>query len=149
MNRRTTLRRGLLTALAALLPILGACDFFVEDPTPNEARIVLSGDGTDSVKLVMSTVFLTAKTETGETTVELLGSDTVIVAPPFERTLDIRDERQFFAQARAADSVETSVRLRVFLDGESRFDRTEDLLQRPLQFLYLFNRPILADVEVL
>lgn len=149
MNARSILRAGALLALTTLLMPLGGCDFFLEDPTPDEARVELSGNGSEQVRLLLSKNFLTARSETGETTVELLEADTVIVAPPFERTFDIRDERQFFAQARAADTVATSVRVRVFLDGEMRFDQSRDVLQEPLQFLYLFNRPILSDVEVL
>lgn len=148
---RTTFSRP-VTALAALLVAvpLGACDFFIEDPTPNAARLVLSsGTSTGPIRLLMSTNFLVARDESGRTTVELIEADTLTVTAPFERTVDIRDEQQFFAQTRAADSTVSSVQMRVFLDGDLRYDETRDLQQTPLQFLYLFNRPILADVDVL
>ena len=143
-------RAGRLLLLALVTLPLGACDFILgEDPTPNVARIVVSGDGEESVNLLLSKNFLVARNEARQTTIELIEADTLVVTPPFERSMNIRDERQFFARARAADSVATTVRLRIFLDEEMRLDETQDLLAAPLQFLFLFNRPVLADVEVL
>ncbi len=137
-----------LTALLVALPAT-ACDFFAEDPTPDSARLVLSSETGAQVLVLMSREFIAARTEGGATTVEILNADTLTVTTPFERTVDIREAQQFFAQSRAADSVSTTVRMRVFLDGELRYDETQDLNTTPLQFLYLFNRQILADVDVL
>jgi len=134
-----------------LIPVLGGCDWITGDPTPEEARVVLEGDADAQVDILLSKNFLTAQQENGEILVEVLASQIETVSPPFSRTFNIREEQQFFARAMPADStVVTNVRMQVFVDGESRYDQTRDVSEEYLQFIFLFNRPILdATVEVL
>lgn len=141
----------LLLAGALLLPVLGACDFITGDPTPDEARVVLEGDGAAEVVLLTSSRFLTGRGEDGRMVVQVLGADSATVSPPFDRTFNIRQDQQFFARAIAGDTTgPTDVRMRVLVDDDSKFDESTDLKADTLQFIFLFNRQVLAaDVEVL
>lgn len=136
---------------ALLLPALGGCDFITGDPTPEEARVVLEGEPGTEVDVLMSKNFITAQREDGELLVEVLASQIETVTLPFTQTFDIEEEQQFLARAMPADStLPTTVRMQVFVDGDSKFDLSRDVRDEPLQFIFLFNRPILdATVEVL
>lgn len=142
----------LVLAGTLALSALGGCDFITGDPTPEEARLVLEGDADAQVELLVSKVFLTARNEVGDLRLQIIGSDTLAISPPFNQTFDIREEQQFFARATAADTtVATNVRMQVFVDGDPKYDETRDISEEFLQFLFLFNRRVLRtdDVEVL
>jgi hypothetical protein len=141
--------RQFVVVLAAVW-LTGACGLLLDNPAPEEARLVINGDGGKSVRLITSTEFVAAVTEAGQTRVEMFVSDTLITTLPYERVFDIGDDQRFLVEASWIDTDLETVSVRVFLDDEKRFDEAGVLLEgAPYRFVYLFNQAITRDILLL
>ncbi|MGH7501618.1 MAG: hypothetical protein ACREL7_07650 [Longimicrobiales bacterium] len=137
-----------------MLPVLLAlglgagCDWF-DDPSPEEARVVIDGDAGTTITLIASSKFVAGVNELGVTRVEILESDTILTSLPFDRTFDIRGDYRFFVQASRLDADVGSLRMQVFVDEDREFDEAGSLLaDAPFRFVYQFNQFLTDVIEV-
>jgi len=137
-----------IALLAAALLATG-CDWF-ENPAPDEARLVIQGDTGKDVRLIVSTKFVAAVNEMGQTRVVMFEADTLITRLPFESTYDIEEDQRFFAEAARLDSDLQSISVQVFVDRRKRFDEGGLLVaDRPYRFLYMFNQAFTREIVVI
>ena len=130
--------------------ILSACDWF-EDPSPESVRVVIDGIPGDSLVVVTSTVFVAARNESGQTTVNSFDSDTTVWALPADRTFDIRDDQRFLIFGIPRDSVASiAIDASIRIDSRSPWLADIDVTRaNPFLFLFLFNQEIVSDFELL
>lgn len=141
------MKRILILVAAALLA--GACGWF-DAPVPERARVMVDGQAGQQVRVIISTKFVSAVNEVGQTRVEIFESDTVVATLPFEATYRIRDDQRFFAEAARLDVDLANVRVRVYLDERKEFDQGGPmLLSQPYRFVYSFNQQITREIVVL
>lgn len=135
-------------AAAALIFVLASCDWF-DDPSPDQARLLIDGPTGTAVKLLTSTKFVAARRNDGVTAVEIVEADTTSVTLPFEASYNIRDDQRFLAwTSYLGTSIET-MRMRVFLDGAKEFDEAGRLDEGiDYRFLYAFNQPVTDVIEI-
>lgn len=137
-------------AAAGVLLLLGAtaCNWF-DDPSPDEARLMIDGPAGTTVQLVTSTSFVAARRTDGVTEVEIIDSETISATLPFESTYGIRDEQRFLAWTSQLDSDVENIRVRVFLDGTKEFDQSGPLQEgTDYRFVYAFNQPVSQLIEL-
>ena len=136
-----------LASLSALLFIAG-CGWF-DDPSPNRARLLIDGDAGKTVRLIVSTQFVAAVNETGQTRVVIIKSDTVQVTLPYTKEYNIEDHQQFFAEtARSAEDLQ-ALHMQVYVDSKKQFDESGALRSgQPYRFVYTFNQLLTSDVVV-
>jgi hypothetical protein len=133
--------------LAALLA--GGCDL-IEDPSPNEARMVVHGEAGKEVRIIVSTQFVAQVNEIGQTRVVIFEADTVVTTLPFERTWVIEEDQRFFAEAARLDADLGNVQVQVFVDERKEFDEGGTLIEgHPYRFLYTFNQAVTQDIVIL
>ena len=140
MERRR-LRRW-WTGSAVLVSSLLGCDVGLGEDQPETARIEVTSDMPVTVDLLSSTDFFTRT----DGTLDTGSSDTERVELPYEQDVDLADPARLLVRVSLpADSLQASVRMRVFLDGERWYDETEDLgsseSRSLMQFVYLFYVP--------
>jgi hypothetical protein len=134
--------------LAALLPAAG-CGL-IEDPSPNEARLVVQGEAGKQVRIVVSSKFVAAVNENGQTRVEIFESDTLVTTLPYEGRWTIEEDQRFFAEAARIEDDLQSLQMQVFVDSRKQFDEGGALLEgAPFRFVYAFNQRITRDILVL
>jgi hypothetical protein len=136
--------------LLVMSVLAGACGL-VEDPTPEQVRLVIAGDIDKPVQLVVSTRFVAGVNDRGETLVELFISDTLVTSLPYSKVYEIRTDQRFFVEmARINNDLET-IGMQVFVDERRIFGDTTSLVAgaRPLRFVYMFNVPVTRVIEVL
>lgn len=126
---------------------LGLCGC-IEDPTPKHARIVVDGAAGTPVRVIVASEFVASVNEQGQTRVVIFAADTVTTMLPYEKTINIEAAHQIFAETARADADVENVRMQVFIDGNIRFNEGGLLGDRPFRFVYTFNRPTTADIEV-
>ena len=140
-------RTGILLVTASLLA--GGCDL-IEDPSPNEARLVILGEAGKPVRVIVSTQFVAQVNEIGQTRVVIFDADTVFTTLPYERTWVIEEDQRFFAEAARADADLQNVQVQVFVDDRKQFDEGGSLLEgHPYRFVYSFNQAITQDIVIL
>lgn len=138
-------RTGIL--LAALLT--GACGI-IEDPTPNEARMVVLGEPGKEVRIIVSTQFVAQVNEIGQTRIVIFEADTVVTTLPFERTWVIEEDQRFFGEAARLETDLDDVQVQVFVDDRKEFDEGGILIDgHPYRFLFTFNQQVTQDIVVL
>lgn len=135
--------RGLLAPvfLACGLGLQG-CDGLGQ-PERERARARVTADAATTVEIVTSTQFNVISLDGGPDggpQVDLLASDSVVEAPPWDETFDISDTRRFYIRVSAVDTASVTGRLEVFIDGELRANLTTDLQEKPLVNLFLQQR---------
>lgn len=126
--------------LAAAL-ILAGCSLF-DSGQPERIRVQLEGSGGQAVRLVLSRDFILFPGEGGGgVSVQLTGADTLVVTPPFDRSFDLAPSYRFYTRAEALeeDSPPTTLRLRVTVDGEERYNQSRSVPADFLQFIYVFQ----------
>lgn len=142
------LRNVCVVAVALTMAPLAGCGWF-DDPTPDEARVSLEGAAGEDVQIVMSKQFLTGVTTDNVTQVELFQSDTLIRSMPFDTTINISNEQRFFVRTIDVDTVSTTARMQVFIDGTARYDQQTLVTVEQLLFLFAFNQPVTSFIELL
>ncbi len=124
------------------------CGLF-DDPTPERATVMLGGDSGTPVEIIVSTRFLAGVTETGVTQVELLTADTLLRPLPFDTTYSIRTDQRFFVRVARADTVDAQLQMSVLVDERERFRRDAPIANGPFTFVFRFNEPTTAIIEVI
>jgi len=139
--------RAVLAPLAALLIVCG-CGL-LDDPSPNRARLLIDGQAGKSVRLIVSTEFVAAVNDAGQTRVVIIKSDTLQVTLPYSKEYNIEDKQRFFAEtARSAEDL-SAIHMQVFVDSRKQFDESGALLPgQPYRFVYTFNQLITQDITV-
>jgi hypothetical protein len=141
MNRNAML---LLAALAA-----GGCGL-VEDPTPDEARLIVEGEAGKQVRLIISTKFVASVNQANQTQVVLFAADTVVTTLPYEAVYLINEDQRYFAEASWLETDLQNLHMEVAIDREVRFAEGGALRAGlPYRFVYAFNQPITREVVVL
>lgn len=130
------------------LVLAPGCDWF-SDPTPEEARVLVSGSAGSTVELIVSSKFVAGVNAAGVTRVEILESDTIATTLPFDRTFSIRGDYKFFAQAARTTADVGSFRMEVFIDSDREFDESGPLLAgAPFRFVFQFNQFLTDNIDV-
>jgi hypothetical protein len=136
-----------IVLMASLLS--ASCGWF-EDPRPNEARLVVDGESGKPVRLIVSTKFVAAVNEAGQTRIVLFQADTIVTTLPIDRTVTIGGDERFFAETARLDSDLATVRMQVFLDRKKEFDEDGPLITgQPYRFVFSFNQQITRDIVVI
>jgi hypothetical protein len=143
-RNRPSMRMTLLLSMA----LVAGCDWF-SDPTPEEARVLISGSAGSTVELIVSSKFVAGVNDAGLTRVEIFESDTITTTLPFDRTFSIRGDYKFFAQAARTTADISSFRMEVFIDADREFDETGPLLaEAPFRFVFQFNQFLTDNIDV-
>jgi hypothetical protein len=142
----SVMRRVAGAVVVALLT--GGCSWF-EDPSPEEARVLISGDAGTPVELIVSSKFVAGVNEGGRTRVVIIQSDTFLTTLPFDRKFDIRGDYRFFAQASRTAADIGSLRMQVFIDSREQFDEDGPLVvDAPFRFVFQFNQFLTDAIDV-
>lgn len=126
-----------LTAVAALT----GCSFF-ESSQPELIQVLVEGDPGAEARLVVSREFFLSAPEDGNegVGVTFASADTLAITLPFDRTFDLAPSFQFVARAQGPGTGDTiTVRMRVLVDGDQRYNQTGPVEENFLQFIYLFQ----------
>ena len=141
------MRVVVVAPLAALL-IASGCGL-IEDPSPDRARLQIEGDAGKTVRLIVSTEFVAAVNEVGQTRVVIIKSDTLQVTLPYTKEYNIEDQQRFFAETARSGEDLSAVHMQVFVDSRKQFDESGALLSgQPYRFVYTFNQVITQDIVV-
>jgi hypothetical protein len=140
--------RGTAILLLSLLAT-AACDWF-ENPAPEQARLVIEGDPSRTVRLVVSTKFVAGVSQNGQTRVEIFEADTVVTTLPYERVYRIEDDQRIFVETSRLDADLANLRMQVFVDDRRQFDEVGALLTGTLyRFVYTYNQALTRDIVVI
>lgn len=135
--------------VVAVLAMCG-CDFLLDNPAPEEARLVIEGEAGKPIRVITSMEFVAAVNELGQTRVELFLADTVVTTLPYQRTYRIDEEQRYFVEASRLDNDLQTIQVQVWVDDRKQFDRGGTLLDGfPYRFVYAFNQAFTRDVVVL
>ncbi len=129
--------------LGVALMAAGGCDLLTStDVNPEEIRVLVESEGSDDVQLVLGDVFFLGGVdeEGGAVTVTLISADTALVSLPYDQSFPLAPSFQFYVLA-LTDSLTTprEIRVRVLVDGDSRYDKTGTLGEEEFEFVYNFN----------
>jgi hypothetical protein len=142
------MKRTTIVLMAAAL-LAGGCGL-LENPSPNEARLVIEGEAGKPVRVIISTEFVAQVNELGQTGISIFAADTLVTNLPYERVYGIREDQRFFAEAARLDADLESVQMQVFIDGNKRFDEGGSLLEsQPYRFVYTFNQATTREIVIL
>lgn len=140
--------------LCGLLAGAGGCDWF-EDPTPEQVRVLVTGEGGKPAALVMSQAFNAGVSEAGNTQVELFAADTIVRMLPFDTIIrleggaQVGGAKRFFFEARRDEEDLSSVGVKIYLDSALRFDVGGPLATQVYRWAYVFNQLFTGTVEVI
>lgn len=138
------------TAIVLMAALLGGGCGLLDDPSPNEARLMIQGEPGKPVRVIISTEFVAQVNEQGQTGITIFAADTLVTELPFERLYGIEEDQRFFAEAARLDADLESVQMQVFIDGNKRFDEGGSLLESaPYRFVYTFNQATTREIVIL
>lgn len=141
------MRRAFVLILASALA--GACGWF-DEPAPDRARLVIEGEAGKEIRIIVSTRFVAAVNEIGQTRVVLFQADTIVATLPYETVYTIGEDQRFFSETARLEADLQSIRVQIYLDNRKEFDQGGQLLlDQPYRFVYTFNQPVTRDVVVL
>ncbi len=141
--------RGLSNLILAAWLVAG-CGLLLDNPQPDEARLVIDGEAGKPIRLITSTQFVAAVNEARETRVEMFVADTTITTLPYERVYDIERDHRFLVEAARLDEDLDTVNVKVFLDDVKQFDEGGILIEgQPYRFVYTFNQALTRDIVLL
>ena len=92
-----------------------------------------------TARVVTSTNFVLRPVDDTSNRVELVVADTTVSALPFDETFEFGSSLRFFVQASLSDTSEAVLTLRVFVDGEKRWDETRAVRGTALEFQFIFG----------
>jgi hypothetical protein len=131
-----------------LLTAATACDWF-EDLRPVEARVSIDGTPGSRVQVITSSRFVAGVNEVGVTQVSVIASDTAWPALPFEAKFQITADQRFLVQLSRFQEDVASVRMRVFVNDDRKFNEGGALLaETPYLFVYTFNQRLTSSIDV-
>lgn len=129
--------------------LLGGCGL-LDNPTPDEARLVIQGDAAKPVRVIISTDFVAQVNQLGQTEVVLFAADTLITTLPYVTVHAIEEHQRFFAEAARLDDDLETLQMQVFIDGRRQFEEGGRLLEnQPYRFVYTFNQITTREIVVL
>ncbi len=138
-----------IPAVLALALSFTGCSWF-EDPSPDNARVVVQGRAGGMVRLTTSSKFVSGVNELGVTRVVVFESDSLVRAVPFDAEFRIRGDNRFFAEARWIGQDVDSIRVRVYLDDRVVFDESGPLINgSPYRFVWTLNQAVTQLIEVI
>ncbi len=129
------------TLVLMSLAFLTGCSLF-EAGQPERIQVLVEGDPGQEARLVVSQEFLLSALEDGSEGIGVTfgSSDTLAITLPFDRSFNLAPTFQFVARAYGPASGDTiTVRMRVLVDGEQRYNQTGPVEENFLQFIYLFQ----------
>lgn len=135
--------------LSLLLALPTATCDWLDDPSPEIARVMIDSDD-ESLMLITSTQFFQTTNELGEVGVQVFDSDTTFASFPFDQSWNISEEQRFLLMGFPPDSAAVTVRLRVLIDGDTDYDKTVTvLIDEPVRYIYLFNQQVIQEFVLL
>jgi len=141
--------KRLAFVLAAVSLLAGGCSWF-DDPSPERARLLITGDPGKQVRLIISTRFVAAVNEQGITRVVIIEADTALITLPHDRVYSIEDDQRFFVEAARQDTDFQSLRMEVYIDSRKQFEEGGPLVMgQPYRFVYTFNQAITREIVVI
>ncbi len=136
MRRRLALFPFLIFAL---VPLWG-CDIFDEGGTPETAKVVLEGGGGESFQLITSNDFTITVDDGGENRdIYLNSADTVVVSAPYTKSYSLGSGVRFYVKAFSTEGLSQPMTIKVFIDGDQRYNSTSTLLDLDLEVIYTFQ----------
>lgn len=145
MTERTRLTRALsgsawATAVLGFASV-GGCGLVEADKQPEQARVQIEVTATNPLQLVISTDFFEfIEPVSGEILASLNDADTFAVTGTFDQTIALGNASAILARLTETDSLQATVRMRVFLDGSLEYDRQGTIQDATLEYRYIFSR---------
>lgn len=129
-------------ASSALLPILlclplATCGILDED-APDTARLVIEGPAGHPLRLVTTSDFDVVASPGGDSPeVSVISADTAAVTAPFDRSYSLGPRTRIYVIVGSDSTAASPVRVRTFIDGEIRFDRSSRFVDgAELEFVF-------------
>lgn len=123
------------------LAFLTGCSLF-ESSEPERIQVLVEGQAGQEARLVVSQQFIVSASQDGSEGVGVTfgSADTLAITLPFDRSFNLAPSFQFVARAYGPASGDTvTVRMRVLVDGDQRYNQTGPVEENFLQFIYLFQ----------
>ena len=126
-------------ALAFSLMVAGACSLSTApDEKPTKAVIEIDGSSPNPLKLIISTDFYEQfNTSTGAYTPILVSSDTVLITPPYDKTVAIGYSGSIYVELLQPELATATVHMKVDLDNGEGYEQNATLSDRA-QLIYYF-----------
>jgi hypothetical protein len=139
--KRTAMLMGSLLLAAA------GC---IEDPTPEEAYLIVQGEADKPVRVIVSTEFVASVNEDGVTRIVLFAADTLVTTLPYEHRVRIEENQRFFAETARFDEDLQNIHMEVRIDEDVEFAEGGILIENgPFRFVYTFNQRVTREIQVL
>ncbi len=149
-TRPSRRRAATLVAVAALLPLGGACDSLILRSEPEAARIRIGSPDVETVIVVTAKRFAYERDpDCAECppVVRPVNSDTLTASVPFDRTYALDSRLQFFAETYATGTEPVTLSMTAYVDGTEWSRSTRVLRPRnesgepeTIQFVYEYSR---------
>ena len=132
-------RRTAAAALACSLIVAGACSLGTSpDNKPTSAVINIEGTTPNPLKLILSTDFFEQlNTSSGVYTPILISSDTVLVTPPYNKTVNIAALGSIYVELYQPEVATATVHMKVDLDNGEGYEQNATLSDKA-QLIYYF-----------
>ncbi|MCI0436423.1 MAG: hypothetical protein L0271_22720 [Gemmatimonadetes bacterium] len=142
------MRRTVIPIMVGLAA--SGCGLILENPEPQEARLLIEGESGKQVRLITSTVFVAAVNEQGQTRVQLFQADTTIITLPYQKVYRIDEDHRYFVEAARLNSDLQTVHMQVYVDDRKQFDESGVLIDGfPYRFVYAFNQTITQEIVII
>lgn len=142
------MRRFAGAMAAAAMLVAGACEIF-EDGTPSRIFFEMEGEAGLQAKVIYSRDFVAGIDEMGVTHVQVFSSDTVLHTLPFDTTMSIADEQQWFVQAETLAGDTLAVTVTVDVDDRNLVSRSGGIFPDiPFRYVYVYNQVLTDNVDV-
>lgn len=137
---------GIMLAAAALMA--AACEIF-EDGTPTRILFEMEGEAGRQVRAIYSRNFVAGIDVAGVTHVQVFVSDTVMHTLPFDTTMSIAEEQQWFVQTETLGGDTLAVSVLVEVDGRTLVSRSGGIFpDEPFRYVYVYNQVLTENVDV-
>ncbi|MEJ2205678.1 MAG: hypothetical protein P8170_16390 [Gemmatimonadota bacterium] len=135
------------TYVGALLTLTPACSIVPDNDPPGEGRVVVQASPQIPLELIVSTDFTTVTQADGTVSVMFESSDTVSITGDFDRRYALsRADARIVAILANRNESEEPVRLRVLLDGDTKYDVSATLGNGgSLKYTYQYQEGTFAD----
>jgi hypothetical protein len=132
-------RTGRSVLVAFLLTgtwLFGGCGI-LDEGDPTSARVVIEGGEGHPIQLVTTHYFLITTDQDGENReIYVTSADTSAVTSPFDRKYDLGPRKRFYATVSSAEIAPTPVSVKVYVDGDLRFNRSTFFGEEVLEFVF-------------
>ena len=126
--------------------VLAGCDLLGKSG-PEEAQLEIQGETGQELRLITSTFFLTDRIQDirddgsvlDSLSILLLSADTSVIALPFDSTYNIRSDQRFYVRLNRFNPQDDNMMVRIWVDGDLKFEREPDGQRDSVQFIYNFR----------